>query len=64
MRRRASSRCSAALPSSAAAMAWPVAASARAPPAWTVGRNLSIDYRWGVSDLGKARFWQSDRSCV
>jgi ABC-type uncharacterized transport system substrate-binding protein len=22
---------------------------------WTVGRNLSIDYRWGVSDLGKAR---------
>jgi len=22
---------------------------------WTVGRNLSIDYRWSVSDLGKAR---------
>jgi len=22
---------------------------------WTVGRNLSIDYRWGVSDLKKAR---------
>src|SRR5262249_31329642 len=22
---------------------------------WTVGRNLAIDYRWAVSDLGKAR---------
>jgi putative ABC transport system substrate-binding protein len=23
---------------------------------WEVGRNLAIDYRWGVSDLEKARF--------
>jgi putative tryptophan/tyrosine transport system substrate-binding protein len=22
---------------------------------WTVGRNLAIDYRWGVTDLEKAR---------
>jgi putative ABC transport system substrate-binding protein len=23
---------------------------------WTVGRNLAIDYRWGVTDLEKGRF--------
>jgi putative ABC transport system substrate-binding protein len=23
---------------------------------WTVGRNLAIDYRWGVNDFEKARF--------
>jgi putative tryptophan/tyrosine transport system substrate-binding protein len=22
---------------------------------WTVGRNLTIDYRWGVSDVERAR---------
>jgi putative tryptophan/tyrosine transport system substrate-binding protein len=22
---------------------------------WTVGRNLAIDYRWGVSDVEQAR---------